>query len=519
MDKRRSMGQVTGEIFAGDVAGCSVIIIDDLISTGTTMARVAAACRIHGAERIYVAATHGLFTGGADALWREPAIDRVIVTNTTGLVPLDAANVRGRLVVLDAAKVFAERSNAILMTIRSAICLTFAPRGSFKDCTDRSAIASGKGQSHAFRRTFRCRPVPQERSRGRRREVEIVTTHASLVFLAGDRAFKLKRAVRYPYLDFSTPERRLDACRTELELNRRTAPSLYLGVRTITREADGRLAFDGRGPLVDAVVEMRRFGQEHLFDAMAQKGALTPLLLTELARRIAAFHKSAAVSFEHGGAAGIAAVLDINDRALRGTTLVGTEVAKAFADSFRQALAAHSERLEARRKAGKVRRCHGDLILRNICLVDGEPTLFDCLEFDEALATIDVLYDLAFLLMDLWHRDQRRLANIVFNRYLDECDETDGLPLVPFFMAIRAAVRAHVTAAQADDDRGRRSGAPLSGGAGLFRSRIHAAREARPDPSRHRRLQRIRQVDDRVPGRTSRRAAPRSTDAQQRPDP
>jgi ribose-phosphate pyrophosphokinase len=107
MDKRRSMGQVTGEIFAGDVSGCSVIIIDDLISTGTTMTRVAAACRIRGAQRIYVAATHGLFTDGADALWREPAIDRVIVTNTTGPVPLDSAKVGGRLVVLDVAKVFA----------------------------------------------------------------------------------------------------------------------------------------------------------------------------------------------------------------------------------------------------------------------------------------------------------------------------------------------------------------------------------------------------------------------------
>ena len=284
--------------------------------------------------------------------------------------------------------------------------------------------------------------------------VEIITTHASLVFLAGDRAFKLKRAVRYPYLDFSTPERRLKACRTELELNRRTAPSLYLGVRTITRETDGRFAFDGAGSLVDAVVEMRRFSQDHLFDAMAQRGALTPPLLTDLARRIAAFHKAAAVSFEYGGAAGIGAVLDINDRALRATTLVVPEVAQTFGESFRQALASHSERLETRRRAGKVRRCHGDLILRNICLVDGEPTLFDCLEFDEALATIDVLYDLAFLLMDLWHRGQQRLANIVFNRYLDECDERDGLPLVPFFMAIRAAVRAHVTAAQADNAEG-----------------------------------------------------------------
>ena len=96
-----------------------------------------------------------------------------------------------------------------------------------------------------------------------------------------------------------------------------------------------------------------------------------------------------------------------------------------------------------------MRRCHGDLILRNICLLDGQPTLFDCLEFDEELATIDVLYDLSFLLMDLWHRDQRGLPYLVLNRYLDKCDETDGLALVPFFMAIRAAVRAHVTATQA----------------------------------------------------------------------
>ena len=89
------------------------------------------------------------------------------------------------------------------------------------------------------------------------------------------------------------------------------------------------------------------------------------------------------------------------------------------------------------------------MILRNVCLLDGQPTLFDCLEFDDSLATIDVLYDLSFLLMDLWHRDQRGFANLVLNRYLDKCDETDGLALLPFFMAVRAAVRAHVTATQA----------------------------------------------------------------------
>lgn len=282
-------------------------------------------------------------------------------------------------------------------------------------------------------------------------QVELISTHASLIFLAGDRAFKLKRAVRYPYLDFSTPEKRFASCAAEVELNRRTASDLYLGVRTITREHDGSLIFGGTGPLVDAVVKMRRFEQDALFDTMARNGILTPQLMTELARQIAKLHQGAEVSFTHGGSAGIAAVLGINDRGLRDTALVSPEAAGEFADLFRQALGLHAERLDQRRRAGKVRRCHGDLILRNICLIDGVPTLFDCLEFNEALATIDVLYDLAFLLMDLWHRGQREFANLVYNRYLDEFDEADGLALLPFFMAIRAAVRAHVTAAQAND--------------------------------------------------------------------
>ncbi|WP_376771048.1 bifunctional aminoglycoside phosphotransferase/ATP-binding protein [Microvirga soli] len=257
--------------------------------------------------------------------------------------------------------------------------------------------------------------------------------------------------MQYPYLDFSTPEKRLACCQAEIELNRRTAPQLYRGVRTVTRESDGSLSLSGTGLLVDAVVEMQRFAQDALLDTMARKGTLTPRIMTELARQVAKLHQGASVSFTHGGSTGIAAVLDINDRGLRDTSLVSPEAAGEFADLFRQALGRHAERLDQRREAGKVRRCHGDLILRNIFLIDGMPTLFDCLEFNEALATIDVLYDLAFLLMDLWHRDQREFANLVYNRYLDECDEADGLALVPFFMAIRAAVRAHVTAAQAKD--------------------------------------------------------------------
>jgi aminoglycoside phosphotransferase family enzyme/predicted kinase len=291
-----------------------------------------------------------------------------------------------------------------------------------------------------------------ERVLGNGSPVETMTTHASMLFLTEDKAFKLKRAVRFPYLDYSAAHQRHVACLAEFNLNCRTAPELYIGVRTITREADGQLAFDGTGPLLDAVVEMHRFDQDCLFDRLAQQGSLTPALLSDLAHRIAVFHREAPASIDHGGLRGIAGVLDINERSLRATGLVPHDVAAAFSQKFQRALQDHSEVLETRRLAGKVRRCHGDLILRNICLWHGTPTLFDCIEFDENLATIDVLYDLAFLLMDLWHRNQPQLANTLLNRYLDEAHETDGLGLVPFFMAIRAAVRAHVTAAQAEHE-------------------------------------------------------------------
>jgi hypothetical protein len=280
---------------------------------------------------------------------------------------------------------------------------------------------------------------------------DVIVTHISIVVLAGSRAFKLKRAVCLPYVDFSTPERRLVACEQELLLNRRTAPSLYLAVRRITREQDGRLALDGKGPLVDAVVEMARFDEAGLFDRMAVAGSLTPALMTRLAHRIATFHAEAAIERGRTGAAGMAAVLVINEQALTTSGVFPQREVVSLNAASRDALTEHRSLLDARARAGKVRRCHGDLHLRNICLVGGEPTLFDCLEFDEGLATTDVLYDLAFVLMDLWHRRLGAAANILFNRYLDAADEEDGLRLLPFFMAVRAAVRAHVTAAQVAD--------------------------------------------------------------------
>lgn len=281
--------------------------------------------------------------------------------------------------------------------------------------------------------------------------VEMVETHISRIFLVGGRAYKMKRAVKLPYADFSTPALRLATCRKEVDLNTRTAPGLYLGVRELTRRKDGRIGFGGEGELIDAVVEMMRFDQECLFDRMAVGGRLTPALMTQTARMIARFHRDAEIVHAGAGRDNLAGVLDINEAGFATSHVFGASEKLAFNTAFRSALARHSDRLDRREKAGKVRLCHGDLHLRNICLLDGKPSLFDCIEFNDQIATVDVLYDLAFLLMDLWYRGLADLANLVMNRYLDESDDEDGFVLLPFFMAVRAAVRAHVTATQVEE--------------------------------------------------------------------
>jgi uncharacterized protein len=291
--------------------------------------------------------------------------------------------------------------------------------------------------------------------------VERIDTHASIVFLAGEHAYKLKRAVRYSYLDYSTVAMRERYCRAELALNRRTAPQLYEDVRPVARDVHGRLSLGGPGEAVDWVLVMRRFDQDTLFDRMAESKALPPALMLELAEEIARFHAEAEIDRVGGGYDGMAETAAINARNLRAAVpdaLAVRDVEQVIAATDRE-LARISKLLDTRRRAGKVRHCHGDLHLRNICLVGGRPTLFDCVEFNPTISNIDVLYDLAFLLMDLHTRHLDALGNAVFNRYLDLRDESDGLPALPLFLSVRAAVRAHVAApaARQQSDEGARA--------------------------------------------------------------
>ena len=283
----------------------------------------------------------------------------------------------------------------------------------------------------------------------------IVTTHISVVALCGTHAYKLKKAVVFPYLDFSTPSRRWEMCEREAALNTSFAPELYLGAHRVTRERDGRLALDGAGEMIDAVVVMRRFADEDLFEQIAKDGRLTPVMVEALARRIAKTHDEAAPNYEKGGAAAMRRTLDDTALSLRNAAAASAEQIDVLVARLNGALDAQGALLDARKARGKVRRCHGDLTLRNICLFEGAPTLFDCLEFDDEIATIDVLYDVSFLLMDLWRVGAFGCANLALNRYLDARDETDGLPLLPFFMSLRAAIRAHVEASQHNAERAR----------------------------------------------------------------
>ncbi|QIB34237.1 AAA family ATPase [Ancylobacter pratisalsi] len=285
-------------------------------------------------------------------------------------------------------------------------------------------------------------------------EVTRIDTHGAALFLVGDDVYKVKRAVRFSFMDLSTLARREAACRRELELNRPAAPDIYLDLVAITRR-DGALHLGGEGApgseIVEWAVHMRRFDENATLDRIADAGGLTPARIDALAKAVFAFHQGAAVHRDVDPAASLAGVAD---GLIEGLGEMPELFAPARVAAFASTLADTRERLApllARRaRAGEVRRCHGDLHLRNVALIEGTPVLFDALEFDEALATIDRLYDLAFLLMDLDRRGQAHAANLMLNRYLAACGDAppyDGLTALPLFLALRAGIRARVMAA------------------------------------------------------------------------
>jgi uncharacterized protein len=278
-----------------------------------------------------------------------------------------------------------------------------------------------------------------------------IDTHGAVVFLSGERAYKLKRAVKFPYMDFSTAERRRAMCEAEVTINRRLAPEIYLGVEPVRTD---------RG-IVDWLVVMRRFDEDGLLDRMAERGALTPQLMAALGARIARYHDGLVPirdgfgrpdDYRHSVAADIRQMREQGER-------LDPAASEALAEKMPAALEPFLALVARRVDAGAIRRCHGDLHLRNIVLMPnspgGQPVPFDAIEFSERIANIDVLYDLSFTLMDLCERQLRPLANRLLNEWLWRIAELPGasheeaLALLPMFLSRRASIRAFVDAQMA----------------------------------------------------------------------
>jgi aminoglycoside phosphotransferase family enzyme/predicted kinase len=290
--------------------------------------------------------------------------------------------------------------------------------------------------------------------------VKRIDTHAAVIFLAGPRAFKVKRAVRFPFLDYSTLEKRRQACEAELQINQPLAADIYQRVVSITRAKEGGAhELGGAGEVVEWAVEMRRFDENATLDQLAQGGSIDAELTDALGRLVASaqalFQSAPAGASEISPARWIKELTNYIEEHVAAfgevPDLFPPARVEALARAWRGAHARILPLLNERGEHGLIRRIHGDLHLGNIVMLDGRPTLFDAVEFSALIATGDVLYDLAFLLMDLTERGLQQAANIVLNRYLVEtkrAEDLDGLAALPLYLSMRAAIRAKVAAAR-----------------------------------------------------------------------
>jgi aminoglycoside phosphotransferase family enzyme/predicted kinase len=279
-------------------------------------------------------------------------------------------------------------------------------------------------------------------------KIELVETHISWVILTGHYTYKIKKPINLGFVDFSTLEKRNYYCQEELRLNRRLAPDLYLDLIRITGSVH-KPVLNGSGPAIEYGVRMKQFDRTQELDKVLDRGELLRSHLDPLARELAEFHRQAEKApgeSPFGTPDMLAVPMRENFSQIRSLAAEPEEEQQLdWLEAWTEtSLKEHREDFLNRKKEGFVRECHGDLHLANMVLVNDHVTIFDTLEFNENLRFIDVMSDLAFLLMDLDDRGHPELANRFLNRYLRESGDYPGLKLLRLYKVYRAMVRAKV---------------------------------------------------------------------------
>ncbi|MHC4769205.1 MAG: bifunctional aminoglycoside phosphotransferase/ATP-binding protein [Planctomycetota bacterium] len=295
--------------------------------------------------------------------------------------------------------------------------------------------------------------------------VEVRRTHISVLFLAGDRVYKVKKPVDLGYLDYTTLQKRRFFCAEEVRLNRRLARDVYLGMVAIVRRPDGTVRFAAPGTseealdVIDYAVEMRRLPDDRMLSCLLDEGRIDTAVIDDIADVILSFHRAAATGpgvDEHGEPEGVAhAVLGnlhwIEPFAAGVDSTLSAALLRHLRGNAEAFLHRNRALLERRARTGRIREGHGDLHAGNICLTDAGIVIYDCIEFDPRLRCGDVVKDLAFLVMDLEARDDRDFGRRLADRYARATGDGDFDILLPFYKAHFACVRGKVNSIAAVD--------------------------------------------------------------------
>ncbi|MEH6494168.1 MAG: AAA family ATPase [Pseudomonas marincola] len=287
-------------------------------------------------------------------------------------------------------------------------------------------------------------------------DVQQVETHGATVLLGRKHALKIKKPVKYDHMDFSTPEQRRRFCEHEVKLNQRTASELYIGVFGIYLTDDHKISLTGSSTPIDYFIKMNRFADEDRLDNFIEREGISEILGENLCTEISKFHLGIAPIKQLDAIPDFHSVIDQNFTQLdeHCPVLFNLDDVRAYRKNLHETYKTLKPLERIRIDDGWIRAGHGDLHLQNICMVEGKPLLFDAIEYEDDFVVGDVLYDISFLIMDLWQKSQKLAANLIFNKYLFQMgwiktpNSLASLALLPFFLSMRSGIRTHVAASR-----------------------------------------------------------------------